>query len=85
MPGTRVLVLGGLVLVLLGVGHIAMLAMERRGWVYSRGRRRGAMGAAALFAVDEVVQPSAHIVVVERQEQEARGARREAPGDPPQR
>jgi uncharacterized membrane protein len=72
---------------LLGVGalvlHRAMLAMERRGWVYYRGQRRGAMGAAAMFALDEVVQPSRQEIVIEQAEQEIRGARREVPGDQP--
>jgi hypothetical protein len=72
-------------LAVLAVGlllHVAMLAMERRGWVYYRRRGRGS-ASAGIGVVDEVFHPSAQVTVVQQQEQSLRGARRPAPGDPP--
>jgi hypothetical protein len=72
-------------LAVLAVGlllHAAMLAMERRGWVYYRRRGRGS-AAAGLGVVDEVFHPSAQITVVQQHEQQLRGPRRPSPGDPP--
>ncbi len=75
-----VLLVVGLILYL---GHTAMLAMERRGWVYYRTRGTGSMGASAMFSLNEVFHPEGRHTVVEQQEQELRGSRRQAPGDPP--
>ena len=76
-----------LVLVAIGLiaylGHRAMLAMERRGWVYYRTRGTGSMGASALFSLNEVFHPEGRHTVVEQQEQNLRGARRQSPGDRP--
>ena len=76
-----------LVLVAIGLiaylGHWAMLAMERRGWVYYRTRGTGSMGASALFSLNEVFHPEGRHTVVEQQEQNLRGARRQSPDDRP--
>lgn len=76
-----------LVLVAIGlivsVGHRAMLAMERRGWVYYRTKGTGSMGASAMFSLQEIFHPEGRHTVVEAQEQNLRGARRQTPGDPP--
>ena len=65
------------------LAHRALTAMERRGWIYYRTRSRGAMGAAAMFGLNEVFQPSAHTATLEQQADDRRGPRRQAPGDPP--
>lgn len=65
------------------LGHRAMLAMERRGWVYYRTKGTGSMGASAMFSLNEVFHPEGRHTVVEQQEQNLRGARRQAPGDGP--
>jgi hypothetical protein len=65
------------------LGHLSMLAMERRGWVYYRTKGTGSMGAAALFSLNEVFHPEGRHTVVEQQEQNLRGARRQAPGGRP--
>lgn len=62
--------------------HRALLAMERRGWVYYRTKGTGSMGASALFGLNEVFHPQAQSAVVERQERDLRGARSTAAGDP---
>jgi hypothetical protein len=65
------------------LAHRGLLAMERRGWVYYRTKGTGSMGAAAFFSVDQVFHPNAAEAVVEREEQQVRGARGEAAGDRP--
>lgn len=65
------------------LGHRAMLAMERRGWVYYKTRGTGSMGASAMFSLNEVFHPEGRHTVVEQQEQNLRGARRQAPGGRP--
>lgn len=62
--------------------HRALLAMERRGWIYYRHRGRASAGVG-LGVLDEVFHPSAQVTVVEEQESQQRGPRRAAPGDPP--
>lgn len=77
----RVVLVVAVAAALVLVVHRSMLTMERRGWVYYRTRRRGAMGAAAMFAVTDVLQPSARSAVLEQEAQQRRGPRRPAPGD----
>ena len=63
--------------------HRGLLAMERRGWIYYRTRGTGSMGASAMFSFNEVFHPEASTAVVEREEEQRRGPRRDVPGDPP--
>ena len=65
------------------LAHRALTVMERRGWIYYRTRSRGAMGAAALFGLNEVLHPSAHTATLEQQSDERRGPRSPSPGDRP--
>lgn len=83
MGPARLLLLAAAVAALGYLLHRVMLAMERRGWVYYRTKGTGSMGASALFSLNEVFHPEGRHVVVEKQEQDLRGPRPEAPADPP--
>lgn len=83
MGAVRIVVVLALVVAAAFLAHRGLLAMERRGWVYYRTKGTGSMGAAALFSVDEVFHPNAANAVIEREEQQMRGARDEAAGDRP--
>lgn len=61
--------------------HRALLAMERKGWIYYRTKGTGSMGASAMFALSEALHPEARSAVVEKEEQDLRGARSAAAGD----
>jgi hypothetical protein len=79
----RVLLVVAAVAALAYLLHRGLLAMERRGWIYYRTKGAGSMGASAMFSLDEVFHPEGRHVVVEKQEQQLRGSRRQAPGDLP--
>lgn len=83
MGAVRLVVVLVVVAVAAYLAHRGMLAMERRGWVYYRTKGTGSMGAAAFFSLDQVFHPNAAHAVVEREEQQVRGARGEAAGDGP--
>lgn len=86
MTPARVLLVLGVVgaLAIMGfVVHGALLAMERRGWVYYRTKGTGSMGASAMFGLNEAFHPQARHTVVEQEQSAQRGPRRAAPGDPP--
>lgn len=83
MGAVRLVLLLALVVAAGYLAHRGLLAMERRGWVYYRTKGTGSMGAAALFSLDEAFHPSSAQSVVEREEQQMRGARGDAAGDGP--
>ena len=62
--------LAGLALIALGgAAHLALLAAERRGWIYYRHHRPPAgVGAAAMMEMAAVVEPEvAHVLELERE------------------
>lgn len=79
----RVVLVLALVVAAAYLAHRGLMAMERRGWVYYRTKGTGSMGAAALFSLDEAFRPSSAQAVLEREEQQMRGARGDAAGDRP--